>query len=164
VPYPIPYRALTPKAEECANLLVPVSFSASHLGYASARMEPVFMMCGESAGIAACRALAEGRDVQAIDPAAYRAALEKARQKLAWDPEKDAPPAKPDGFSMAALLAACDGDGDKVVSRAEWEAGKKGWEWLFPVIDTDRDGRISAAEYAAFQTYKAKNPDWMKRR
>ena len=86
VPYPISYRALTPKAEECVNLLVPVSFSASHLGYASARMEPVFMICGESAGIAACRVLAEGTTVQTIDPVIYRAALEKAGQKLQWDP------------------------------------------------------------------------------
>ena len=64
VPYPIPYRAITPQADECSNLLVPVCFSATHLGYASARMEPVFMICGESAGIAACRALAENTTVQ----------------------------------------------------------------------------------------------------
>jgi hypothetical protein len=162
MPYPVPYRALTPKAEECDNLLVSVSFSATHLGYASARMEPVFMMCGEAAGIAACRALAEGRPVQAVDAAAYRAALEKAGQKLVWDPARDVPPAPRDSFSMAALLAQCDRDGDTVVSRAEWDAGKAGWAWLFPVIDTDRDDKINAAEYQAFQSYKAKNPDWLK--
>lgn len=86
VPYPIPYRAITPRADECSNLLVPVCFSATHLGYASARMEPVFMICGESAGIAACRALAESTTVQKIDMAAYRRTLEKAGQKLTWDP------------------------------------------------------------------------------
>lgn len=163
IPYPIPYRALTPKAEECSNLLVPVSFSASHLGYASARMEPVFMICGESAGIAACRALAEKTTVQAIDPAAYRAALEKAGQKLVWDPAKDKGP-EGGGYSVDNLLKECDRNGDKLVSRDEWEAGKKGWEWLFPVIDTDGDGVITAAEYKAFQEYKAKNPEWQKRR
>jgi hypothetical protein len=163
IPYPISYRALTPKAEECSNLLVPVSFSASHLGYASARMEPVFMICGESAGIAACRALAEKTTVQGIDPAAYRAALEKAGQKLVWDPAKDKGP-EGGGYSADKLFAECDLDGDKLVSRAEWEAGKKGWEWLFPVIDADADGRVTGAEYKAFQDYKAKNPDWQKRR
>lgn len=89
IPYPIPYRAITPKASECENLVVPVCFSATHLGYASARMEPVFMMCGESAGIAACRALEENATVQAIDPQKYRIALEAAKQKLSWNPDKD---------------------------------------------------------------------------
>jgi len=163
VPYPIPYRALTPKAEECTNLLVPICFSASHLGYASARMEPVFMICGESAGIAAGHALAEKVSVQEIDKKAYRAALEKAGQKLAWDPAKDKGP-KDDAFSMEALLKECDQNGDKRVSQAEWSAAKKSWAWLFPVIDTDRDGQITAAEYSVFQAYKAKHPDWQKQR
>lgn len=164
VPYPIPYRAITPKAEECVNLLVPVSFSATHLGYASARMEPVFMICGESAGIAACRALAEKATVQGIDLVAYRAALEKAGQKLVWDAAKDVGPAKEVGYSVEKLLQQCDRDSDKFVSRAEWDAAKPEWEWLFPLIDTDADGRITEAEYKAFQEFKAKNPDWQKRR
>ncbi len=163
VPYPIPYRAITPKAEECVNLIVPICFSATHLGYASARMEPVFMICGESAGIAACRALAERTTVQGIDPAAYRAALEKAGQKLAWDAAKDVGPAG-GGYSVEKLLKECDGDGDKLVSRAEWEAAKKDWGWLFPLIDTDADGQITAPEYRAFQEYKVKHPDWQSRR
>jgi hypothetical protein len=163
VPYPIPYRAITPKAEECSNLLVPVSFSATHLGYASARMEPVFMICGESAGIAACRALAEKATVQGIDAAAYRAALEKAGQKLAWDTAKDVGPSG-GGYSVEKLLSECDSDNDKLVTRAEWEAAKKGWEWLFPLIDTDADGKITAKEYDVFQAYKAKNTDWASKR
>jgi hypothetical protein len=163
VPYPIPYRAITPKAEQCVNLLVPICFSATHLGYASARMEPVFMMCGESSGIAACHALAEKTTVQGIDRARYRAALEKAGQKLTWDTKRDTGSAE-DDFSAELLLRTYDRDGDRHISRAEWDAGKKGWEWLFPLIDTDNDGLITAAEYRAFQAYKAKNPDWQKRR
>jgi hypothetical protein len=91
VPYPVPYRAITPLEEECTNLLVPVCFSATHLGYASARMEPVFMICGEASGIAACQALEEGTSVQQINMATYRQALERARQKLTWDPSHDRP-------------------------------------------------------------------------
>ncbi|MBN1819523.1 MAG: FAD-dependent oxidoreductase [Prolixibacteraceae bacterium] len=66
VPYPVSYRAITPKENECINLLVPICFSATHLGYASARMEPVFMICGESAGLAAVQAIEENKCVQDI--------------------------------------------------------------------------------------------------
>ncbi len=49
-PYPVSYRAIVPREEECANLLVPVCLSASHVAYGSIRMEPVFMILGQSAG------------------------------------------------------------------------------------------------------------------
>jgi len=102
VPYPIPYRAITPREEECANLLVPVCFSASHLGYASARMEPVFMICGESAGIAASRAIEEKVGVQDVNPIAFRQALDSAGQKLAWDgPASRQPPRRPHAPGVA---------------------------------------------------------------
>src|SRR5262249_30355291 len=56
-PYPIAYRALVPKAEQCSNLLVPVCLSASHISYGSIRMEPVFMVLGQSAATAAALAI-----------------------------------------------------------------------------------------------------------
>ena len=49
--YKIPYRSIVPKKQECANLLVPVCMSASHVAYGSIRMEPVFMMMGQGGGI-----------------------------------------------------------------------------------------------------------------
>jgi len=52
-PYPISYRALTPRREECTNLLVPVCLSASHIAYGSIRMEPVFLELGQVCGLAA---------------------------------------------------------------------------------------------------------------
>lgn len=85
VPYPIPYRAITPLKQECSNLLVPICFSATHVGYASARMEPVFMICGESAGIAAVQALNQGVAVQDIDMGAYMRKLKEAKQILSAD-------------------------------------------------------------------------------
>lgn len=85
VPYPIPYRAITPLKQECANLIVPICFSATHVGYASARMEPVFMICGESAGIAAVQALNEGVSVQDINMNNYIQKLKDAKQILSAD-------------------------------------------------------------------------------
>lgn len=64
-PYPISYRSITPKKEECTNLLVPVCLSASHIAFGSIRMEPVFMVLGQSAAMAA--ALAIDGDVKVQD-------------------------------------------------------------------------------------------------
>lgn len=66
-PYPIPYRSLTPLREECLNLLVPVCLSASHIAYGSIRMEPVFMVLGQVAAIAAKSALLKRCPVQDVD-------------------------------------------------------------------------------------------------
>lgn len=65
-PGQIPYGALLPKTLD--NLLVPVGLCASHIGMAVARMEPVWMMTGQVAGLAAAEARATGTDVAHIDP------------------------------------------------------------------------------------------------
>jgi len=56
-PYEISYRAITPKKEEVTNLIVPVCLSASHIAYGSIRMEPVFMVLGETSAVAASKAI-----------------------------------------------------------------------------------------------------------
>ena len=66
-PYPISYHSLTPKQNECSNLLVPVCLSATHIAYGSIRMEPVFMVLGQSAAEAACLAIDQKVPVQKID-------------------------------------------------------------------------------------------------
>ena len=69
-PYRVSYRSLTPKEEECTNLLVPVCLSASHIAYGSIRMEPVFMVLGQSAALAACQAIDKHHGiVQNVDAA-----------------------------------------------------------------------------------------------
>jgi hypothetical protein len=66
-PYPISYRSIVPKAKECSNLLVPVCLSSSHIAYGSIRMEPVFMILGESAAVAAAMAIDADVAVQDVE-------------------------------------------------------------------------------------------------
>jgi hypothetical protein len=87
-PYPISYRSIVPKTAECANLLVPVCLSASHIAYGSIRMEPVFMVLGQSAATAAVEAIEQGSTVQAVDYARLRDRLLKDKQVLEWRPKK----------------------------------------------------------------------------
>lgn len=149
-PYAIPYRSITPKKEECTNLLVPVCFSASYIAYASARMEPVFCVLGESAGIAAAATVNGNGTVQDVDAAKLRRRLLERGQALEWT----GPPSLP--------AAAGNVEVGEWNSREEWNESKPGWEWLFPFIDTNKDDRISAAEHGAFQAYKKRHPDWQK--
>jgi hypothetical protein len=74
-PYPVSYRAIIPKAEECTNLLVPVCLSASHIAYGSIRMEPVFMALAQSAAIAAGMAIDNNLNLQEIDVKALQTIL-----------------------------------------------------------------------------------------
>lgn len=62
--YQIPYRAITPKAEECTNLLVPGAASYTHVAYCTLRLESTWMMVGHAAGVAATRAAKSGKTVQ----------------------------------------------------------------------------------------------------
>src|SRR4029434_6572903 len=65
-PYEIAYGALVPKEMQCENLLVPVCVSSSHIAFGSIRMEPVFMILGQSAATAAALALDEQKRVQDV--------------------------------------------------------------------------------------------------
>lgn len=85
-PYPVSYRAIVPKEREAANLLVPVALSASHIAFGSIRMEPVFMLLGQSAATAASLALDGRTSVQAVGYPALRARLVRDKQILAWTP------------------------------------------------------------------------------
>jgi len=81
-PYQISYLSLVPKKGECPNLLVPVCVSSSHIAYGSIRMEPVFMILGQSAATAAVLALADGVDVQNVEYARLRQRLVDDKQVL----------------------------------------------------------------------------------
>jgi hypothetical protein len=96
-PYPVSYRSIRPKAAECTNLLVPVCLSASHIAYGSIRMEPVFMVLGQSAATAASIAIENHSTIQAVDYAVLQKRLLGAGQVLDF-----AVPAAPDA-AMSVL-------------------------------------------------------------
>lgn len=82
LPYQISYGSIVPKKEECTNLLVPVCVSSSHIAYGSIRMEPVFMILGQSAAVAASLAIDFGKSVQDIDYGMLKRKLIEEKQIL----------------------------------------------------------------------------------
>jgi hypothetical protein len=112
-PYPVSYRAITPKREQVANLLVPVALSATHAAYGSIRMEPVFMILGQSAATAAHFAIEQGVAVQDIPYDRLRARLladgqvleVQARSPSASAPAVVAPAAAPKIDSLEQAVA-----------------------------------------------------------
>lgn len=81
-PYPISYDALTPRRDECSNLLVTICVSATHAAYGSVRMEPVFMILGQSAASAAALAIDTDKSVQEVDYGTLRQRLLAGEQVL----------------------------------------------------------------------------------
>jgi FAD dependent oxidoreductase len=84
IPFQIPYRALLPKRDQCTNLLVPVCASASHIGYGALRLEPVYMIMGQAAGVAATIAIDHKQTVQEVEPGSLTQALKKQGAVMEW--------------------------------------------------------------------------------
>jgi ribulose 1,5-bisphosphate synthetase/thiazole synthase len=106
-PYRISYKSIVPKAGECPNLLVPVCLSSSHIAYGSIRMEPVFMVLGQSAATAACLAIDEKLDVQKVD-------YDKLRKRLLADKQvlEFAAPPSPGAVDIRKLAGVVVDDSD----------------------------------------------------
>ena len=85
-PYPISYRSLIPKMTECNNLLVPVCVSATHIAFGSIRMEPVFMVLGQSAATAASIAIDNQVEIQNVNYSNLKNLLLKDKQVLQNNP------------------------------------------------------------------------------
>ena len=84
-PYKIAYGALIPKKAQCENLLVPVCVSSSHIAFGSIRMEPVFMILGQSAATAACMSIDQDLAVQDLPYESLREQLIDDGQVLELD-------------------------------------------------------------------------------
>jgi hypothetical protein len=81
-PYSISYGSIVPKKEECTNLFVPVCVSSSHIAFGSIRMEPVFMILGQSAAVAAGMAIDKNSAVQDVAYDELKTKLEERKQIL----------------------------------------------------------------------------------
>jgi hypothetical protein len=114
-PYPISYRSIVPKQSQAENLFVPVCLAASHIGYGSIRMEPVFMAMGQSAATAAVLAMDAKIPVQKVDYAKLKQRLLADGQVLEWTgpgrvTASNLDPAKLPGIVVDDQQAAFTGD------------------------------------------------------
>jgi len=113
-PYPIDYGAILPKKDECDNLLVPVCVSCTHIAFGSIRMEPVFMVLGQSAATAACLALDKNVAPQDLDYETLEARLLADEQVLEFGDRPSVPSSKLRGYVI---------DNSKATVNGEWIAG-----------------------------------------
>ncbi|MFL2912274.1 MAG: FAD-dependent oxidoreductase [Opitutales bacterium] len=167
--FDIPYRAITPKAGECSNLLVPVCASASHVAFCTIRLEPTWMHLGEAAGVAAVISANSGKSVQAVDVKLLQARLlelgillEHPVGPMAYEKKRGKPKAFSPDDVVKEFFARADKDGDGMASKVEWDSARSTWKWLFDPMDKDKNGQLDRAEYKAFQDLKKSNPDWQK--
>jgi hypothetical protein len=86
VPYPfgISYRSIIPRVGECQNLFCTFALSASHIGFASIRLEPAFMMTSEAAGTAACFAIDDAVPCQQLNYTKLAAGLKADGLLTSW--------------------------------------------------------------------------------
>lgn len=120
-PYVVAYRSIVPKEGEAANLLVPVCVSSSHIAFGSVRMEPVFMILGQSAATAAVMAIESGIAVQAVPYASLRERLLADGQVL------DLPPiAPPREILTSASLPGIVVDDEAARYEGEWTTSTSG--------------------------------------
>jgi hypothetical protein len=84
IPYGISYRSIIPRAGECENVYCTFALSASHVAFASCRMEPVFMMTSQSAATAACFAIDDAVSSQMLKYDKLAAQLRADKQMLKW--------------------------------------------------------------------------------
>jgi hypothetical protein len=140
-PYPISYQSIVPKREQAANLFVPACLSSSHIAFGSIRMEPVFMILGQSAATAASMAIDANVAVQDVDYA-------KLRERLLADGQiLEAPPELLRGDLDLATMEGIVIDDPMAKLNEEWKGSRAdsprlGYAYMH---DSDaRDGRASA--------------------
>jgi hypothetical protein len=117
-PYPISYRAIVPRSNECQNVFCTFALSASHVAFASCRMEPVFMMTSHAAGVAAALAIDEHVPVQQLNYTRLAAQLRADGQLLTWS-----------SAASSTNGIILDQGGPGTVNSGGWTAGANAGGW-----------------------------------
>lgn len=117
-PYPISYRSIIPRSNECQNVFCTFALSASHVAFASCRMEPVFMMASHAAGVAAAFAIDDNVAAQQLNYAKLAAQLRADGQLLTW--------ASASSSTNGIIL---DQGGPGTTSSSGWTAGANAGGW-----------------------------------
>jgi hypothetical protein len=134
-PYPVSFRSIVPRSNECQNVFATFALSASHVAFASCRMEPVFMMTSHAAGVAAAFAIDDNVPAQQLNYARLAAQLRADGQLLKWEAatvstngiildEADAGTSNSGGWTAGANAGGWNGD--------YWHDGaaNKGSRWV----------------------------------
>jgi hypothetical protein len=151
-PYRVSYRSIRPKKEHCENLLVPVCLAASHIAYGSIRMEPVFMVLGQSAATAACQAIDNKQAVQDIEYSALKERLLADGQVLEWTGPLKASTTAIDAKSLEGVVV--DNTDAKLTGNWVSSASVGG----FVGIDYIHDGNANKGDLAAAYIAKLPHP------
>ena len=147
-PYEIAYGSLVPKVGQGSNLLVPVAMSASHIAYGSIRMEPVFMILGQSAATAAVTALEGNLPVQKVSYPALREKLLKDGQILEYSGPKSARGVDPKSLPGVVI------DDEDATKTGEWTTSGAAKSFVGDGYSHDQNGGKGEKSI----TFKAKLP------
>ena len=130
-PYPISYKSITPKINECKNLLVPVCLSATHIAYGSIRMEPVFMVLAQSSAVAASLAIDNKKSVQEVN-------INQLKHVLKTNPYAD---------NSVPDIWVDNEDSANIVVHGSWNQGKKGGYGPSFLLDSSRSQAVKSVRF-----------------
>ena len=140
-PYPVSYRAIVPKSGQCPNLFCTFALSASHVGFASVRMEPVFMMTSQSAGTAAAFAIDDNVPVQSLNYQKLAAQLIADGQILSWGSVQSI-------GTNGIILVVTNASG--ITVGGSWATGANAGGWPLPNGPYWQDGNTGGGKFVRF--------------
>ncbi len=151
-PYQIAYRSLVPRKEQCENLLVPVCVSSSHIAFGSIRMEPVFMILGQSAATAAAMAIDADVAVQDVDYQQLRERLIADGQVLEYEAVVDGRGVDPRQLPGIVM------DDEKAVYTGKWQ--RSGASESYLGLGYQHDGKAADDSCSATYTLPIEEGGW----